>query len=105
MTSPAENQEDPTTQPDAAAARVSPISVGTEMPSDQPELLGSAVTGVPTLDEVQERIERRYGLALGTAELAGESESVAEFDKKKARDEQAAKDKLDAIRRSLHPQG
>lgn len=104
MTSPAENQETSTTPPDTAAANVTPISVGTDLPPDQTELLGSAMTGVPTLDEVQDRIERRYGLALGMAEIAGGTEAAAAYEKKKANDEQSAKDKLAAIRRSLHPQ-
>ena len=59
--------------------------------------------GVPTLGYLQDKIERRYGNALGGTELAGmtpEAKSAAEV---QAEREKAAVDKLEEIRRSLHP--
>lgn len=58
--------------------------------------------GVPSLDFVRDKIEGRFAHSLGSAELASETpeaRSAAEQEKER---EKAAKDKLDAIRRSLH---
>ena len=58
--------------------------------------------GVPSLDFVRDKIEGRYAKSLGSAELAGqtpEARSVAEQQQER---EKSAKDKLEAIRRSLH---
>ncbi|WP_420120948.1 hypothetical protein [Nakamurella sp.] len=55
--------------------------------------------GVPSLDFVRDKIEGRYAQSLGSSELAAETpeaRSAAE-----QQQEQAAKDRLDAIRRSL----
>ena len=59
--------------------------------------------GVPTLGYLQDKIERRYGNALGGTELAGatpEAQSAATAQEQR---EKAAADKLEEIRRSLHP--
>ncbi len=58
--------------------------------------------GVPSLNFVRDKIEGRYAHSLGSAELASqtpEARSVAEQQQDR---EQAAKDRLEAIRRSLH---
>ena len=59
--------------------------------------------GVPSFDFVRDKIENRYTTSLGSAELAGlGTENTAEaLDKKIADREQAAKDRLAEIRRSL----
>jgi phage shock protein A len=70
--------------------------------------------GVPSLDYVRNKIEGRYGTALGSTELAEaaaarEAASRAEAqhreavtaEQQSAAREQAAKDKLDEIRRSI----
>ena len=59
--------------------------------------------GVPTLGYLQDKIERRYGNALGGTELAGatpEARSAAEAQEER---DKAAADRLEQIRRSLHP--
>jgi phage shock protein A len=58
--------------------------------------------GVPSLDFVRDKIEGRFAQSIGAAEFAAatpEARSAAEQQQDR---EQAAKDKLDAIRRSLH---
>lgn len=61
-----------------------------------------SAAGVPSLDFVRDKIEGRYAQSLGSAELAAETpEARSAADQQQDR-EQAAKDKLEAIRRSLH---
>lgn len=72
--------------------------------------------GVPSLDYVRDKIEGRLGTSIGSAELAAaaaDREAIAKAtaegreyvsaDQQRQAREQAAKDKLDEIRRSLQP--
>ena len=65
---------------------------------------GYTPAGVPTLEGVREKIESRYGTALGATELAEETpeaRSAAEqFDKR----QKAAEEKLEEIRASMRKQ-
>lgn len=61
--------------------------------------------GVPTLDYLRDKIEGRYGTALGGTELAQESRAGQDEAQREADRTKAARDKLDEIRRSLHPEG
>jgi phage shock protein A len=60
-------------------------------------------TGVPSFDFVRDKIENRYTTSVGSAEVAGlGTEHTAEaLDKKIADREQAGKDRLAEIRRSM----
>lgn len=75
-------------------------SVPDQPTPDEPDT-GYTAAGVPTLDGVREKIETRYGTALGATELAEETpeaRSAAEqFDKR----QKAAAEKLDEIRASM----
>lgn len=70
--------------------------------------------GVPSLDYVRNKIEGRYGTALGSTELAeaaatresarraeAEQRELATAEQQRAARDQAATDKLDEIRRSI----
>ena len=59
--------------------------------------------GVPSFDFVRDKIENRYNTSLGATELAGlGTEHTAEaLDKQIADRDQAAKDRLAEIRRSM----
>lgn len=59
--------------------------------------------GVPSFDFVRDKIENRYTTSLGAEEVAGlGTENTTEaLDKKIADRDQAAKDRLAAIRRSM----
>jgi hypothetical protein len=59
--------------------------------------------GVPTLDYVRDKIESRYATALGATELAEESAKGREIEEQLAERDEAAKDRLEQIRKSLHP--
>jgi phage shock protein A len=57
--------------------------------------------GVPSLDYVRHKIESRYTTSLGAAELAEGTAEGRTLEEQDAEREQAAKAKLDEIRRSL----
>ena len=57
--------------------------------------------GVPSLDYVRDKIESRYATSLGAAELAEGTAEGRTLEEQEAEREQAAKAKLDEIRRSL----
>jgi hypothetical protein len=63
---------------------------------------GYTAAGVPTLEGVREKIETRYGTALGATELAQDTPGGrASTDSYEAR-QKAAADKLEEIRESMH---
>jgi phage shock protein A len=63
---------------------------------------GYTDAGVPTLDGVRDKIETRYGTALGATELAEETPEVRNAaDQYEAR-QKAAAEKLEEIRASMH---
>jgi hypothetical protein len=91
-----------------------PATTGAEHPGTGAGAAGVAATpvtnpatdytdaGVPTLGYLQDKIDRRYGTALGATELA-EAGDEAKAQQQAAVDrEQAARDRLAEIRRSLH---
>ena len=82
----------------AAAATASPLP-----PVPTPNIdTGYTDAGVPTLDGVRDKIETRYGTALGATELAEETPEVrTAADQHEAR-HKAAADKLEEIRASMH---
>lgn len=63
---------------------------------------GYTPAGVPTLDGVREKIEKRYGTALGATELAEQTPegktAALQFEAR----QKAAEDKLKQIRDSMH---
>lgn len=58
--------------------------------------------GVPNLDFVRDKIEGRFARSLGSTELAGETPEAQSAAEQAAKREEAAREKLAAIRRSLH---
>ena len=74
--------------------------------------------GVPSLDYVRDKIEGRFATATGSAELAqaaaeretiaraaAQQQAVVVAEQQRAAREQAGRDKLEEIRRQLHPEG
>lgn len=57
--------------------------------------------GVPTFDYVRDRIEGKYATSIGANELAEETVEAASIDKQMEEREQAGRDKLEEIRRSM----
>jgi len=58
--------------------------------------------GVPSLDFVRDKIEGRFARSLGSAELAGGTPEAKSATEQQQEREKAARDKLEAIRKSLH---
>ncbi len=58
--------------------------------------------GVPTFEFVRNRIEGRVATSIGTAELDADTTHVASLDEQAAAREQAGRDRLAEIRRSMH---
>ncbi|WFR71159.1 hypothetical protein P9209_17810 [Prescottella defluvii] len=58
-------------------------------------------SGVPTFDRVRDKIEERFGTALGSEELERDSRAERDLDEQWQAREKAAHDKLDEIRRSI----
>lgn len=72
------------------------------VPGDDAEEAGYTSDGVPTFDSVREKIETRYGTAIGSSELAAETPEGHALEKQYEEREQAAADRLEQIRRSMH---
>jgi phage shock protein A len=68
-----------------------------------PDLMATDYTndGVPTFDYVRDQIESRFATSLGSTELAGMTPEATAFEDQFAKREQAGKDKLEEIRRSM----
>ena len=96
---PEQDAPEPATPPVPATA-----TVASPLPPVPAPILDTGYTdaGVPTLDGVREKIETRYGTALGATELAEETPEVRNAaDQYEAR-QKAAAEKLEEIRSSMH---
>ncbi|BBY67310.1 PspA/IM30 family protein [Mycolicibacterium helvum] len=72
-------------------------------PATKPALdSGYSDSGVPTFESVQEKIETRYGTALGSAELAAETPEGRTAEEQYEARQKAAAERLDEIRASMH---
>jgi|SRR6478735_8917613 len=78
---------------------LSPLGVGGPTITAPPPDYSAA--GVPSLDFVRDKIEGRYARSLGSTELAEETPEARSFQEQAAKREEAAQEKLAAIRRSL----
>ena len=58
-------------------------------------------SGVPTFEHVRDKIEGRYATALGSTELAEESETGRSIAQQQADRDAAARERLEQIRRSV----
>lgn len=58
--------------------------------------------GVPTFESVREKIETRYGTALGATELDAESPQGRRLEDQYAQRQRAAAERLARIRESMH---
>ncbi|MCB0947516.1 MAG: hypothetical protein KDB49_22275 [Mycobacterium sp.] len=66
---------------------------------------GYTASGVPTFEAVQEKIETRYGTALGARELDAETPEGRTVEEQYEARQRAAAEKLEEIRASMHKQG
>jgi hypothetical protein len=83
------------TEPPPAAVPVQPVPV-------QPVDTGYTSAGVPTFDSVREKIETRYGTAIGAAELSAETPQGRTVEEQYDARQRAAAERLAQIRASMH---
>ena len=82
---------------DHAAASTPPARTRAE-----PVDTGYTPSGVPTFDSVREKIETRYGTAIGAAELDAESPEGRTVEEQYDARQRAAAERLAEIRKSMH---
>ena len=93
--------DESTPEPEPAAeATPAPPPAGT--PQAGPVDTGYTPSGVPTFDSVREKIETRYGTAIGSAELDAESPEGRTVEEQYDARQRAAAERLDEIRKSMH---
>jgi hypothetical protein len=63
---------------------------------------GYTAGGVPTFDSVREKIETRYGTAIGATELAAETPEGRSVEEQYEERQRAAAERLEQIRKSMH---
>ncbi|HEY5150407.1 MAG TPA: hypothetical protein VIJ23_11395 [Mycobacterium sp.] len=99
--------DEPTQQDDAVTAEpVAPAAPAhTVAPVPAPPVdTGYTASGVPTFESVREKIETRYGTALGSAELDAETPEGRSAEEQYEARQRVAHDKLEEIRASMHKQ-
>jgi phage shock protein A len=72
-------------------------------PTPEPPVdTGYTQSGVPTFESVREKIETRYGTAVGAAELDAESPQGRTVEEQYDERQRAAEERLAEIRKSMH---
>lgn len=81
-----------------------PTAVESVLPPVVPAVpdTGYTMSGVPTLEGVRDKIETRLGNALGATELAEDTPEVRTATERYEARQQAAAEKLEEIRASMH---
>ncbi|WP_243747466.1 PspA/IM30 family protein [Mycolicibacterium sp. CBMA 226] len=83
-------------------AEVVPLD-STPAPAPAPSIdPGYTPDGVPTFESVREKIENRYGTAIGAAELAANTPEGRSVEEQYEARQKAAAERLEQIRRSMH---
>jgi phage shock protein A len=77
---------------------------GTPAPAPaEPADTGYSAGGVPTFESVREKIETRYGTAIGASELAADTPEGRTVEEQYDARQRAAAERLAEIRKSMHP--
>lgn len=74
------------------------------LPAAPADDVGYTPDGVPTFEMVREKIESRYGTAIGAHELAAETPEGRTVDEQFEKRQRAAAERLEQIRESMHPE-
>jgi phage shock protein A len=90
--------DEPTPEPEPAAE-----AAPSQAPAP-PVDTGYTSGGVPTFESVREKIENRYGTAIGAAELDAESPEGRTVEEQYDARQRAAAERLAEIRKSMHPE-
>ena len=81
---------------------VPPPTDVTPTPAAEPVDTGYTSGGVPTFESVREKIETRYGTAIGASELAAETPEGRTVEEQYDARQRAAAERLAQIRESMH---
>jgi phage shock protein A len=93
-----------TPEPEPAVAEPQPTAeTAPSAAPAEPVDTGYTPGGVPTFDSVREKIENRYGAAIGAAELDAESPEGRTVEEQYDARQRAAAERLAEIRKSMHP--
>lgn len=88
--------------PDEPTPEPEPASSAEATPPVAPVDTGYTPSGVPTFESVREKIETRYGTAIGAAELAAETPEGRTVEEQYDARQRAAAERLAKIRESMH---
>jgi phage shock protein A len=86
--------DEPTPEPESAEVATPAEPVDT----------GYTSSGVPTFESVREKIETRYGTAIGASELAAETPEGRTVEEQYDARQRAAAERLAEIRKSMQPE-
>jgi phage shock protein A len=87
---------------DAEIVPLEPAPAAAPAPPAAPVDPGYTPDGVPTFESVRDKIENRYGTAIGSAELAAETAEGRSVEEQYEARQKAAAERLEQIRRSMH---
>jgi phage shock protein A len=93
--------EEPTPEPEATAE---PTPAAPAPAPAEAVDTGYSPGGVPTFESVREKIETRYGTAIGASELAAETPEGRTVEEQYDARQRAAAERLAEIRKSMHPE-
>jgi phage shock protein A len=96
--------DEPTPEPEPADPEPETAELAPSPAPAQPTDTGYTPGGVPTFESVREKIENRYGTAIGAAELDAESPEGRTVEEQYDARQRAAAEKLAEIRKSMHPE-
>lgn len=100
-----DQRADEPTADEVIDAEIVPIdSTSASTPEPLPTLIDTGYTagGVPTFESVREKIENRYGTAIGASELAAETPEGRSVEEQYEARQRAAAERLAQIRASMH---
>lgn len=93
--------ETPTPEPEVTTSEALEPQPPTPPPVEV-EDTGYTPGGVPTFESVREKIETRYGTAIGATELAAETPEGRSAEEQYEERQRAAAERLEQIRKSMH---
>ena len=91
--------DEPHPEPEPAASE--PDAELPAAPPAEPAETGYTPSGVPTFESVREKIETRYGTAVGSAELDAETPEGRTIEEQYDARQKAAAERLEQIRESM----
>ncbi len=93
--------EESTPEPQEVDAEIVEPDVAPPPPAEALDT-GYTPGGVPTFESVREKIETRYGTAIGATELASETPEGRSVEEQYEERQRAAAERLEQIRKSMH---